>query len=293
MQRFVRNAAVAGTLLACAMALPAHSQKSPSSSSPKSPSSSAKAKSSSSPKSPKKKLSPFASLEADYIRTFLNRFPVVATYLGAVGLDPAYAALDGKLRDYAPSALLAERDEWRAFETRLAKIDAKRLSEPERIDAAVMKAQLAFLIHNHERRIHEKALDVFLEEPLRGIEWTLQGMEPGAGGARGTKAEWEAIASRAAAVPAYLKTALASARRGASGDAIPDRRLVAVSVEAAASTADYFEKALPERTKEAGAALDEAGRAARSSRRPRPPPPPSETFARAFSSCTTSPTGRR
>ena len=208
-----------------------------------------------------KSSSPFASLEADYVRTFLSRFPVVATYLGAAGLDPAWAALDGKLRDYSPSALLAERDEWRAFEARLAKIDAKKLSEPDRIDAAVMKAQLAFLIHNHERRIHEKALDVYLEEPLRGIEWTLQGMEPGAGGARGTKADWEAITSRAAAVPAYLKTALANARRGASGDAIPDRRLVAVSVEAASSTAVYFEKALPERTKEAGASLDEGGRA--------------------------------
>ncbi len=236
-------------MLALAAALPAHSQKS---SPPKSPVSSPKQKSPSA----------FATLEADYVRAFLNRFPVVATYLGASGLDPAYAALDGKLRDYAPAALLAERDEWRGFEARLAKVDRKKLTESDRIDAAVMKAHLAFLIHNHERRIHEKALDVFLEEPLRGIEWTLQGMEPAAGGARGTKAEWDAIASRTAAVPAYLKAALANVRRGASGDAIPDRRLVAVSVDAAAATAAYFEKTLPERSKEAGPALDEAGRAA-------------------------------
>ncbi len=204
---------------------------------------------------------PFAALEADYVRAFLNRFPVVATYLGAAGLDPAYAALDGKLRDYSPAALLAERDEWRGFEARLARIDAKKLSEEDRIDAAVLRAQLAFLVHNLERRLHEKALDVFLEEPLRGIEWTLQGMEPGAGGARGTKAEWEAIAARAAAVPAYLKTALGNVRRGAAGDAIPDRRLITVSIEAAESTAVYFEKTLPGRTKEAGASLDDAGRA--------------------------------
>jgi uncharacterized protein (DUF885 family) len=242
---FARRATGAAVLLACAMALPAHSQKSPSS-----------------PKFPKQKPSAFAALEEDYVRAFLDRFPVVATYLGASGLDPAYAALDGKLRDYSPAALLAERDEWRSFEARLAKIDRKKLPESDRIDAAVMKAQLAFLIHAHERRIHEKALDVFLEEPLRGIEWTLQGMEPGAGGALGTKTEWDAIASRAGAVPAYLKTALANVRRGASGDAIPDRRLIAVSVEAAESTAAYFEKSLPARAKEAGAALDEAGRAA-------------------------------
>ncbi|HEY3348799.1 MAG TPA: DUF885 domain-containing protein [Thermoanaerobaculia bacterium] len=244
--RIARPATIAAILLAFAAPLPAHSQKSP----PRSSS------------SPKQRTSPFAALEADYIRTFLNRFPVVATYLGAAGLDPAYASLDGKLRDYSPAALLAERDEWRGFEARLAKIDRKKLPESDRIDAAVMKAQLAFLIHNHERRIHEKALDVFLEEPLRGIEWTLQGMEPGAGGARGTKTEWAAIASRTAAVPVYLKTALANVRRGASGDAIPDRRLIAVSVEAAESTAVYFEKTLPERSKEAGFALDEAGRAA-------------------------------
>jgi uncharacterized protein (DUF885 family) len=89
----------------------------------------------------------------------------------------------------------------------------------------------------------------------------MQGMEPGAGGGRGTKTEWEAIASRAAAVRAYLKTAVSNVRRGASGDAIPDRRLITVSVEAAESTAVYFETSLPERVKEAGAALDDAGRA--------------------------------
>jgi uncharacterized protein (DUF885 family) len=242
-----RPAAVAALLLAFGSALPAHSQKSPPSSSRSSPKQ----------KSP----SSFAALEAEYIRTFLGRFPVVATYLGAEGLDPAYAALDGKLRDYAPSALLAERDEWRAFEARLAKIDGKKLSESDRIDAAAMRSQLAFLVHNNERRVHEKALDAFLEEPLRGIEWTLQGMVPSGGGGLGTKAGWDAIAARAAVVPAYLKTALSNVRRGASGDAIPDRRLITASVEAAESTATYFEKTLPERAKDAGTVLDDAGRA--------------------------------
>ncbi|MEO8056314.1 MAG: DUF885 domain-containing protein, partial [Acidobacteriota bacterium] len=236
--RIARPATIASILLTFAAPFPAHSQKKQRSS------------------------SGVAALEAVYIKAFLNRFPVVATYLGAEGLDPAYAALDGRLRDYSPAALLAERDEWRSFEARLARIDRRKLPESDRIDAAVMKAQLAFLIRNHERRIHEKALDVFLEEPLRGIEWTLQGMEPGAGSARGTKVEWAAIASRTAAVPTYLKVALANVRRGAAGDAIPDRRLIAVSVEAAAATAVYFEKTLPERSKEAGSALDDAGRSA-------------------------------
>ena len=226
----------AAIMLLFAAAFPAHSQKSPS--------------------SPKQKTSSFGALEADYVRAFLNRFPVVATYLGAEGLDPAYAMLDGKLRDYSPAALLAESDEWRGFEARLAKIEEKRLSEADRIDAAVLKAQLAFLIRNLDRRVHEKALDVFLEEPLRGIEFTLQGMTPGADGARGTAAEWRFVALRAAAVPTYLRTALANVRRGASGNAIPDRRLIVSAVDSAESTAVYFEKSLPETAVASGAGAD-------------------------------------
>ncbi|MGZ5428138.1 MAG: DUF885 domain-containing protein [Thermoanaerobaculia bacterium] len=208
------------------------------------------------------KTAEFAALRSEYLKEFLGRFPVVATYLGAEGLDPAYAALDGRLRDYSPAALHAERDSWTDFHARLAKIKVKALPEPDRIDASMMDSQLAFLVHNLDRRVHEKALDVFLEEPLRGAEWTLQGMTPGTGGARGTKAEWQAVAARTAAVAAYLKTALANVRRGTSGNAIPDRRLITTAVDAAESTAVYFEKALPEKAASWGAGLDAETRAA-------------------------------
>ena len=240
----VGPATLAALAFLLAIAFPAHSQKSspPSSISPSS--------------SPKQKAPAFAPLAADYLRAFFERFPVVATYLGAEGIDPAYAALDGRLRDYSPAALRAERDEWAGFQARLAKIDTKRLAEPDRIDAAVMEAQLAFLVRNLDRRVHERALDVFLEEPLRGIEFTLQGMTPSAGGATGSAAEWRSVALRAAAVPAYLKTALANVRRGASGNAIPDRRLITSAVEAAETTAVYFEKSLPEKASAWGAGAD-------------------------------------
>lgn len=238
--RAARPATFAALALLVALPLPAHSQKS----------------SSSSPKSPKQKLPSFAALEADYLRTFLSRFPVVATYLGADGLDPAYAALDGKLRDYSPGALHTERDAWTGFQARLAKIDTRKLAETDRIDARVMAAQLAFLVRNLDRRVHEKSLDVYLEEPLRGVEWTLQGMTPGRNAARGTTAEWRSVALRAGGVPAYLKTALANVRRGASGNAIPDRRLIAAAVDAAESTAVYFEKTLPGKAAEWGAGAD-------------------------------------
>src|ERR1039457_6058089 len=81
------------------------------------------------------------ALPAEYLKGFLERFPVVATYLGAEGLDPAYAALDGPRRDYSPAALHAERDSWTGFQARLAKIEVKALPEPDRIDASVMDSR--------------------------------------------------------------------------------------------------------------------------------------------------------
>src|ERR1019366_8165946 len=178
---WARGAAGAAMAVLLGTAPHAHSQKSPVSppNSQKSPVPSAKP----SPpptRTPKRstmsKTAEFAALRSEYLKGFLERFPVVATYLGAEGLDPAYAALDGRLRDYSPAALHAERDSWTGFQARLAKIEVKALPEPDRIDASVMDSQLAFLVHNLDRRVHEKALDVFVEEPLRGAEWKLQGM---------------------------------------------------------------------------------------------------------------------
>jgi uncharacterized protein (DUF885 family) len=186
----------------------------------------------------------FGKLRDSYVKAFLTRFPVVATYLGADGLDPAFAALNGKLHDYSPTALLAEKDEWMSFSSRLAKIDRRKLSPSERIDADVMEAQLAFLLHNLERRVHEKALDVLVEEPFRGVEWLMQGMAPNGDGF-GTKGDWSAVAARLNAVPAYLKTALANVRRGSSGASIPDRRLIRAAVDASAATAESLEKDFP------------------------------------------------
>jgi uncharacterized protein (DUF885 family) len=265
-----RAATIAAFALALAVSLPAHSQKSsalvPSPDSQKLSAKVPPPKPSSPPKKAAKKstvskAAEFAALRSEYVREFLERFPVVATYLGAEGLDPSYAVLDGRLRDYSPAALRAERDEWTGFQARLSKTDLKALPEPDRIDASVMESQLAFLVHNLDRRVHEKTLDVFLEEPLRGAEWTLQGMTAGTGDARGTKTEWQALAARAAAVPSYLKTALANVRRGTSGNAIPDRRLITAAVDAAESTAAYFEKALAEKATSWGAGLDAGTRA--------------------------------
>ncbi|HEV8267213.1 MAG TPA: DUF885 domain-containing protein [Thermoanaerobaculia bacterium] len=206
------------------------------------------------PAAKKKPVSPpkagFASLRDRYVRTFFKRFPVVATYLGADGFDPALASLHGKLRDYSPLALKTERQEWTDFAAELKTVSRAKLSADDRVDAEVMNAQLAFLLKNLDRHVHERALDVFLEEPFRGIEWILQGMASADGTHYGSRHEWELAADRTTAVPAYLKTALANIRRGAAGTGIPDPRLIRGSLDNASSSAEYFEKSLPKKAEE-------------------------------------------
>jgi uncharacterized protein (DUF885 family) len=189
----------------------------------------------------------FPALRDHYVRAFFVRFPVVATYLGAEGLDATLASLNGKLRDLSPAAIRIERQEWTDFQSMLARIDRSRLSPSDRIDAEVMQAQLAFLLHNLDRNVHERALDVVVEEPFRGVEWLLQGMTSTGAATTGTRAEWEQAADRIAATPAYLKVALANIRRGAAAAAIPDRRMIRVAIDATGPTIEYFDKSLPQR----------------------------------------------
>jgi len=195
----------------------------------------------------------FGNLRDQYVKTFLRRFPVVATYLGAEGLDPLLISVNGTLRDYSPSGLENERKEWVRFQRELSSFDRKALSVEDRIDVEVMAAQLAFMLHNLDRKQQQRAIDVYLEEPLRGVEWLLQGMTPRTKTTSGTHEEWEALVQRVQAVPAYLRVALANLQHGS-----PDRRMIQVSTKAAASTADYFEKALPEKVKSSVPAGEQA-----------------------------------
>ena len=186
----------------------------------------------------------FGVLRDQYVKVFLRRFPVVATYLGAEGLDPQLISINGLLRDYSPSGLESERKEWTRFLTELARFDRKQLSPQDRIDAEVMTSQLSFMVRNLDRKTHQRAIDVYLEEPLRGVEWLMQGMTPQTKMTSGTHAEWEVLLRRVQAVPAYLKTAFANLQVG-----FPDRRMIQVSIKAAGTTADYFEKSLSDKVK--------------------------------------------
>ncbi len=152
-------------------------------------------------KAPAAKRETFASLRERYVKAFLSRFPVVATYLGASGLDRSLEPLDGKLRDYRPEALRGERAEWERTRAALSRTDRSPLAPEDRIDADVMDAQLAFLLSNLDRRLEERALDVFLEEPLRGTEWLLQGMTRTGASTYGTPPEWASLRARVEAIP--------------------------------------------------------------------------------------------
>lgn len=66
-------------------------------------------------------------MEREYALGFLRRNPVVATYLGAVGLDESPADIAGRLRDHSPNGL-KEEDRWvAAIDRELAAIDPSRL----------------------------------------------------------------------------------------------------------------------------------------------------------------------
>jgi uncharacterized protein (DUF885 family) len=178
----------------------------------------------------------------------MSRFPVMATYLGGSSFDRSLAGIDGRLRNYAPDALAREDTRWRAFRERFARVDPAALSPQWRIDRSVALAQIEFLLHQHQVLRHQlRALDSFVDEPFRGIDWQIQGMTPAGDGTRGTDLEWRRVVARARAVPAYLKTAREQIAAGVSEGHIPDWRVLAqFGLQSAAADAEYFDGTLGE-----------------------------------------------
>jgi len=202
----------------------------------------------------------FAQVEHDYLVYFLGRFPVVATYLGAGALDPQLAGVDGRLRDYSPEAIRAEDAQLTEFRTRFAKLAPAGLSPRRRIDRSVALAEIAFLQHQHSvRRLQQKSLDSFVDEPVRGVDWQIQGMTATGGAAYGTDAEWQAVIARVRAVPAYLATAERQLAAGVTAHNTPDGRvLIDFGMKSAAADADYFGSTLPQLAADAVASAQRA-----------------------------------
>ncbi len=190
----------------------------------------------------------FAALEHEYVSYLLRQFPVVATYLGGAAFDPELADIDGALRDYAPEALQKEDERLGEFRVRFAALAPATLSARRRVDRSVALAQIAFLVHEHQVRRHQlRSLDSYVDEPVRGVDWQIQGMSAAGPASRGTDREWRAVIARTRAVPAYLATARRQLAAGIAAHRVPDWRVLSeFGLESTAADAEYFSSALPQ-----------------------------------------------
>ena len=187
----------------------------------------------------------FIQLRDRYFLRVLELNPVTATYLGGDGYDPSLAEINGKLRDFSPAAIAAELAAFREIEQAMAGLAPAAEGSPERVDRSVMSAQLAFLVRQYgDRRYHERAVDTYVAEPFRGVDWQIQQMTP-EGNDLGTEPEWLLVARRTAAVPAYLATARANLEAGIATGNVPDRRMVLRDgIDGSAANARYFRETL-------------------------------------------------
>jgi len=191
-----------------------------------------------------------SALRDEYFRGQLSLNPVTCTYLGGDGWDPALSSLSGRYRDYSPGALDAESTETRRLERAHAAMDSALLSSSRRIDFAVMGAQLAFLRFQADRRYHERAVDTYVTEPFRGIDWSMQQMRSLSDGLLGDAEEWAMVVKRLAAIPAYLDVARANLEAGRKSGNVPDKRMVQRDgITGSRANATFFRTGLPAQAK--------------------------------------------
>lgn len=194
----------------------------------------------------------FKKIHDKYVVEFLRRNPTVNTYLGGAGLDPSLKDVDGRLRDHSAAAL-AKEDRWLADSQKVFEsVDPQTLSPTRRIDRAVALAQIAFLLRQHGiRRYQERAVDTYVSEPFRAIDWQLQGMTQTGDKTYGTPDEWRLVASRVADIPHFLSVAQEQLTAGVkSGNTADPRMLRRDGVKTAEADAKYFAEELPKLAQE-------------------------------------------
>ncbi len=188
----------------------------------------------------------FVSLRDEYFLRTLEYNPVIATYLGGDGYDPSLRDINGRLRDYSQPGLAAEARLYRTYRDQLDTFDPTRLNLTAQIDHAVMTAQLEFLLHQFARGQQERAVDTYVAEPFRGVDWQIQQMQAFEGADRGSLDEWNLVISRLEAVPAFLASARANLLAGKANGNLPDRRMVRRDgIAGSQANADYFRTTLP------------------------------------------------
>lgn len=188
----------------------------------------------------------FAALEHEYVTYVLRQYPVVATYLGGAAFDPELADIDGALRDYSPEAVQKEDTRLGDFRARFRALAPATLSARRRVDRSVALAQITFIVHEHQVRRHQlRSLDSYVDEPIRGVDWQIQGMSATGPASRGTDREWRAVIARTRVVPAYLATARRQLALGLAAHRTPDWRVLSgFGLESAAADAEYFSTTL-------------------------------------------------
>jgi uncharacterized protein (DUF885 family) len=189
----------------------------------------------------------FMKLHDAYVVEFLRRNPTVNTYLGGAGLDTTLRDVDGKLRDHSASALQQE-DRWLSeTQKALEAVNPTSLSAANRINRDVALAQVNFLLRKHQVRRHqERAIDTYVEEPFRAVDWQLQGMSQTGDTTYGTPEEWGMVVNRVKSVPAYLNVAKEQLSAGIKSNNTPDwRMLIRNGLEASEANANYFQETLP------------------------------------------------
>ena len=189
----------------------------------------------------------FAELRDRYFVFHLDRNPVTSTYLGGDGYSPALATVNTRLRDYREASIRAELTEYKSLRASIAAIPAAGLTAAEKSDQQLMMAQLDFLIHQMgDQHYYQRALDTYVAEPFRGIDWQIQQMPEIPGGLLGEEADWQQVAARALAIPSYLEVAKTNLLAGKAAGLIPDKRMVQRDgINGSKANAEYFRVTLP------------------------------------------------
>lgn len=189
----------------------------------------------------------FTAVRERYFLRTLELNPVTSTYLGGDGYSPALAPVNGTLRNFAPEALQAEVAFLRSIIQEVEQLPAGTLSPQASIDRAVLLAQAGYVVHEvADQRYQERSVDTYVAEPFRGVDWQIQGMTDAGGGLLGTEEEWNLVAARVEAIPAYVATAQANLLAGKAAGNLPDHRLVQRDgLAGAEANVTYFTTTLP------------------------------------------------
>ena len=102
-----------------------------------------------------------------------------------------------------------------------------------------------FLIHQLSSHYEQKAVDSYVAEPFRGIDWQIQQMTDAGNGLLGTEEEWQQVVNRALATPPFLTIAKANLVAGKQSRNMPDKRMVQRDgVNGSKDNAEYFRTTL-------------------------------------------------